>query len=129
MTSIFSKIINKELPGHFVYDDEHCVVIMTIQPRNPGHILVIPREEVDHWDDLKPELMAHLTAVSQKMAKAIKRAFPAKRVGVLIAGLAVPHVHIHVFPANEITDFDLALSKMATPEALATACAAIQAQL
>lgn len=129
MSSIFSQIINRELPGHFVYEDDLCVVIMTIQPRNPGHMLVIPRREIDHWDDLEPTLLNHLMSVSQRMAKALKVSFPAERVGVIIAGLDVAHVHIHVFAANNVGDFDLAQCAMADSEQLAQAAASLRAAL
>lgn len=108
MASIFSKIIAGELPGHFVWQDELCVAIMTIQPVNPGHVLVIPREEINHWDDLPDALVAHLMQVARKLTKAIKAAFPCERVGVVIAGFEVPHTHVHVMPVNQLADFDLA---------------------
>lgn len=129
MASIFSKIIHRELPGHFVHEDEHCVAIMTIAPRNPGHLLVIPRQEIDHWDDLPAELAAHLMRVSQKLSKALKRAFNPERVGLMIVGLDVPHVHIHLFPANAVTDFDLGQSKMAEADELIAAAEKVRQAL
>lgn len=118
MASVFSKIIAGELPGHFVWQDDVCVVILTIQPIKPGHLLVIPRAEIDHWDDLPAETAAHLMSVSQKMAKALKVAFPSLRVGMVIAGLEVPHTHIHVFPVDAISDFDFTQAKPAFAEDL-----------
>lgn len=111
MASVFSKIIAGELPGHFIWEDDVCVVILTIQPLKPGHVLVVPRAEIDHWDDLPAETAAHLMHVSQKMAKAQKVAFPSLRVGMVIAGLEVPHTHIHVFPVDSIGDFDFTQAK------------------
>ena len=108
MPSVFSKIIAGEFPGRFVYKDEQCVAFLTIAPLKPGHTLVVPRQEVDHWQGIDPGLMAHLTGVCQIIGQAIMRAFDAPRVGMLIAGLEVPHVHIHVSPIEHMTDLDFA---------------------
>ena len=106
MATLFTKIIDGELPGLFVWKDEHAVAFLTIAPLRPGHTLVVPRKEVDHGLDLEPELACHLTTVGQKIGRAIERAFRPTRVGLIIAGLEVPHVHLHVFPAWELADFD-----------------------
>lgn len=106
MASLFTKIIAGEIPGRFVWKDEHAVAFMTIAPLRPGHLLVVPRREVDHWLDLEPALATHLTLVAQTLGKAIEKAFQPVKVGLMIAGLEVPHVHLHVFPAWEIDDFD-----------------------
>lgn len=129
MASVFSKIIAGELPGHFIWEDEQCVVILTIQPLKPGHVLVVPREEIDHWDDLPAELAGHLMHVSQKMAKALKEAFPSLRVGLVIAGLEVPHTHIHVFPVDSIGDFDFTQAKPAFAEELEEVASKLRAAL
>lgn len=81
MATVFTRIMQGELPGHFVWDDEQCVAIMTLNPMKPGHLLVIPRQEIDHWDDLPAELSDHLMAVSRTLAKALKRPFPASGSG------------------------------------------------
>ena len=119
MASIFSKIINGELPGHFVWQDDSCAAIMTIQPIKPGHLLVIPRDEVDHWDDLPEALSAHLMAVSAKLAKALKHAYKCRRVSLQIVGLEVPHTHLHLVPIDEMCDIDFAKAEMADAESLA----------
>jgi|SRR5690554_173254 len=106
MSSIFTQIIDGKIPGHFVWQDDYCVAIMTIQPVNPGHLLVIPRQEIDHWDDLSDDLASHLMRISKKLAKAVKKAFVCQRVGLVIAGFEVPHVHVHVMPANALEDFN-----------------------
>ena len=126
MASIFTQIINGELPGHFVYQDDLCVAIMTIQPVKPGHVLVIPREEIDHWDDLPEALSAHLMIVSRNIAKAIKQSFSADRVGFMIAGFEVPHAHIHLIPANSMADFSLDGLSFAEAETLADHCQKIK---
>lgn len=129
MSSIFTRIMAGELPGQFIHEDEHCVVILTIQPIHAGHMLVIPRLEIDHWDDLPEDVAGHLMKVAQRMARALKRAFPSRRVGLVIAGLEVPHTHVHVFPVNEISDFDFTAAKPAFAEDLAKAAEALRAVL
>lgn len=119
MTSIFSKIINGDLPGHFVWRDEQCVAFMTIEPVQAGHLLVIPIEEIDHWDELPESLSNHLMSVSRKLATALKTVYRCKRVCLSIVGLEVPHTHIHLWPINTMSDANLSQAKMAEPEALA----------
>ncbi len=108
MASVFTRIINGELPGRFVWKDERCVAFLSIAPLKPGHTLVVPRDEVDHWLDLDPALMQHLTHVSQCVGKAIASGFDPVRVGTMILGLEVPHVHIHVVPIWGVHDLDFA---------------------
>ncbi len=119
MASIFTQIMQGKLPGHFVWEDDVAVAIMTIQPLKPGHILVIPREEIDHWDDLSPEQISHLMQVSQTLTRALKKVFNPERVGMVIAGLEVPHTHIHLFPVNQLSDFDFSKARMAESSELA----------
>jgi histidine triad (HIT) family protein len=106
VASIFTKIINGELPGRFVWKDSSCVAFTTIAPLKPGHVLVVPRQEVNHWIDLEPELMQHLTAVAQIVSKAIQAGFSPMRVGLMIAGIEVPHVHLHLVPISAVHDLD-----------------------
>ncbi|WP_299235723.1 HIT family protein [uncultured Halomonas sp.] len=129
MASIFTRIMQGEIPGHFVHEDDQCVVIMTIQPMKPGHVLVIPREEVDHWDDLPEPLYQHLMTVSRRLAKAIKKAFHCERVGMLIVGLEVPHVHIHLTPLDEMSDIQVENLPMADSADLAAAAEKLRAAL
>jgi len=98
MSSLFTKIIQGELPGHFVWRDERCVAFLSIAPLRPGHTLVVPVQEVDHWLDVEPALNAHLFAVAQKVGQAIQSAFEPVKVGLMIAGLEVHHVHLHLVP-------------------------------
>ena len=107
MASIFTKILDGDIPGTFGYEDDRCAAFMDITPMTDGHVLVIPREEIDHWLDMPEELTSHLMAVAQKIGKAQKKAFSCERVGVMIQGFEVPHVHIHVWPTNSIDDFRL----------------------
>lgn len=129
MATLFSKIINGELPGHFVWRDEQAAAIMTIQPLRPGHVLVIPREEIDHWDELPDDLAGHLMNVSQKIARGIKRAFPCTRVGMMIVGLEVPHTHLHLVPIDSMGELNFANAKIAESENLAEAAAKIRGEL
>lgn len=108
MGSVFTKIINGELPGRFVYRDEKAVAFLTIEPVAYGHTLVVPVEEVDRWTDLDPELWVHCNEVAQRVGKAIVKAFDAPRAGYMIAGFEVPHAHIHIFPASDMSGYSLA---------------------
>ncbi|MEY3360951.1 MAG: hypothetical protein RL531_670 [Actinomycetota bacterium] len=106
MTTIFTRIIDGELPGRFVWRDDHCVAFLSINPLRAGHTLVVPRAEVDHWVDLDPATNAHLMSVAQEIAGAQMDAFTPTRVGLMIAGLEVPHVHLHVVPMDGVHDLD-----------------------
>jgi len=106
MASIFTRIINGELPGRFVWKDARAVAFLTINPVKPGHLLVVPRVEVDHWIDLDSGLSRHLMDVCQAVGKAIQRAFEPAKVSSVIVGLEVPHVHIHLIPIDAISDLD-----------------------
>ncbi len=108
MASVFTKIINGELPGRFVYEDDDIVAFLTIAPITVGHTLVVPRAEIDNWQDVDPAVFARVMEVSQLIGKAVVKAFPAERAGVIIAGLEVPHLHVHVFPTNNLADFGFA---------------------
>jgi len=108
MTTIFTKIIAGEIPGTFVWRDEHCVAFLSINPMAHGHTLVVPIEEVDHWVDASPELTAHLFEVTRVIGVAQRAAFGCERVGVILAGYEVPHTHIHVVPTNSMSELSFA---------------------
>ncbi len=108
MATVFTKIIQGELPGRFVWRDDRCVAFLSINPLRPGHALVVPIEEVDHWLDLEPSLNAHLVDVSQRIGQAQMAALSPTRIGLMIAGLEVPHVHLHVVPIDGVHDMDFA---------------------
>lgn len=108
MATIFTLIIRGELPGRFVWRDDRCVAFLSINPLQPGHTLVVPVEEVDHWVDLDPASMQHLTAVAHHIAKVQQDVFSPEKVGLMIAGLEVPHVHLHVVPIRGVHDLDFA---------------------
>jgi len=106
MPTIFSRIIAGELPARFVWKDDRCVAFLSNRPLRPGHTLVVPRLEIDHWLDADPDLLASLSLTAQVIGKAQMAAFDATRIGVLIAGLEVPHLHIHVVPIRGLHDLD-----------------------
>ncbi len=106
MASLFTKIIENEIPGVFVYEDEHCVAFLDVQPMTDGHVLVVPRQEIAHWIDLDEDLSAHLFAVAKRIGAAQSEAFDCEKVGLMIQGYEVPHVHIHVWPTTSLADFD-----------------------
>jgi len=130
MATVFTKIINGELPGRFVYEDDDFVAFLTIEPMTPGHCLVVPRAEIDQWQDVNADVFARCMAVAQRLGRAVTRAFGAKRAGLIIAGLEVPHLHVHVFPAYNLTDFGFAnVNRNPSPESLDEAQAKIKAAL
>jgi histidine triad (HIT) family protein len=104
--SVFSRIIAGELPARFVWKDDSCVVFLSIRPLRPGHALVVPQAEIDHWIDLDAVLLDHLFATAQAIGKAQMAAFKPARIGVVVAGLEVPHTHIHVVPIRGVHDLD-----------------------
>ncbi len=106
MPTVFTKIINGALPGRLVHSDEHVVAFLSINPLGPGHTLVVPRLEVDQWVDADPELLGQLTSVSQHIGTAITEVWQPPRVGLIVAGFEVPHLHVHVFPAWDMDAFD-----------------------
>ena len=130
MTTVFTKIINRELPGRFVYEDDEVVAFLTIQPMTQGHTLVVPRAEIDQWQDIDKAALGRVMSVAQLIGKAVCRAFDAQRAGVIIAGLEVPHLHVHVFPTRSLSDFGFAnVDNNPSPTSLDQAQAKIKAAL
>jgi len=129
MPTVFTRIITGELPGFFVYEDEVAVAFLSITPLSPGHTLVVPRAEVDQWTDADDSLLHHCLDVAKKIGIAAKAAFGAPRAGLIIAGLEVPHLHVHVFPAWSLGTFDFGSAQAATDEELDAAAAKLRAAL
>jgi len=130
MASVFTMIINRQIPGRFVYEDDDVVAFLTIEPMTPGHTLVVPRAEIDNWQDVEPAAFARVMAISQHIGKAVSKAFDTERSGLIIAGLEVPHLHVHVFPARNLSDFGFAnVDRSPSPESLDEAQAKIKAAL
>ncbi|WP_280316600.1 HIT family protein [Nocardia wallacei] len=130
MASVFSAIINGDLPGRFVWEDDEFVAFLTIAPVTQGHTLVVPRKEIDQWQDLDPDTFARINGVAQKLGRAVRAAWDAPRAGLLIAGLEVPHLHVHVFPAFDLADFNISQADPSpSPESLDEAQARIKQAL
>ena len=125
MASVFTMIIAGDIPGHFVHRDDVCVAFLSIEPLSPGHTLVVPIAEVDHWIDLDADLATHLMLVAQNVAKAIDTLYQPKKVGLMIAGLEVPHVHLHVTQVNSVTDLDFVNARRANDGDLAAVAATL----
>lgn len=130
MATVFTKIIKGELPGRFVYEDDEIVAFLTKEPMTQGHTLVVPRAEIDNWQDVDGAVFGRIMAVAQLIGKAVCRAFHTERSGVIIAGLEVPHLHVHVFPTRSLTDFGFAnVDRNPSPQSLDEAQARIKAAL
>ncbi len=112
MSSIFTLIINKEIPAYIVAEDENHIAFLDINPLNEGHTLVVPKQEVDKLFDLKETAYLELQAFTHKVAKAIEKAIPCLRVGVAVIGLEVPHAHIHLIPLHGMHDIDFSRPKL-----------------
>jgi len=130
MPTIFTRIINGEIPGTFVHRDEHCVAFLSINPLAHGHTLVVPIAEVDHWVDLEPALAAHLFDVAHRIGRAQNSAFRCDRVGIIVAGYEVPHTHIHLVPTEHMGQLNFAnAAASADRDQLESAANAIRAAL
>ena len=130
MASVFTMIINRELPGHFVWEDDDCAAILSINPIQTGHALVVPRAEIDHWLEVPPELASHLMVVAQTVGSAQMAAFGPPRVGLVIAGHEVPHTHLHVIPMFDVGDLSFANARASVPpEELAHSAELLRSQL
>jgi histidine triad (HIT) family protein len=106
VATVFSRIITGEIPARFVYTDDRCVAFLSINPLRAGHTLVVPRTEVEHWIDLDPADWQHLTQVAQRLGAALQAAYQPAKIGMMLAGLEVPHVHIHLVPIDGLHDLD-----------------------
>ncbi|MEE1946922.1 HIT domain-containing protein [Pedobacter sp. KR3-3] len=130
MSSIFSKIISGDIPAHKVAEDDEFLAFLDVSPLVMGHVLVIPKKEVDYIFDIEDETYAKLTLFAKKVAVGIKKAFPCKKVGVAVIGLEVPHAHIHLIPMNHVSDMNFAKEKLKpSQDDLAVAAAKIKAAL
>jgi histidine triad (HIT) family protein len=112
MTSLFSKIIQREIPAYIVAEDDHNIAILDINPLVTGHTLVIPKKEVDNYFNLEEDDYHRLNDFSKKVARAIEKVIPCIRVGVSIIGLEVPHTHIHLIPLNSMDDMNFTRAKL-----------------
>jgi histidine triad (HIT) family protein len=128
--SIFADIIAGRAPARFVWTDDLAVGFLTIEPRNPGHTLIVPRLEVDGWLDAPEELIAHLMAIAHKIGLAQREEWGSDRAGLMIEGYMVPHLHIHVWPSWSPYEFHpVGIDRNAKPEALDDAAVRLRARL
>ena len=112
MASIFTRIINGEIPCHKVGEDDRFLAFLDINPLREGHTLVVPKLEVDRFFDLPADVLAGIMPFAQEVAARIKRAVPCDRVGVAVIGLEVPHAHVHLIPIDAMSDMDFARPKL-----------------
>jgi histidine triad (HIT) family protein len=112
MASIFTKIINREIPGHIVAENDNYIAFLDINPLVEGHVLVVPKQETDYIFDLKDDVLSGLHLFAKKVAKAIEKSVECKRIGVAVIGLEVPHVHIHLVPLNSMNDINFNKEKL-----------------
>jgi histidine triad (HIT) family protein len=130
MPSIFSKIIDGEIPAHVVAETTEFLAFLDINPLTMGHVLVIPKKEIDYIFDMDEESYFGLTLFAKIVAAGIKKAFPCIKVGMAVIGLEVPHAHIHLIPLNKMDDINFSRPKLhPTEDELAEAAAKIKAQL
>lgn len=116
MATLFTRIINGEIPCYKIAEDENYFAFLDISPLAKGHTLVVPKAEVDYIFDINDQTLAGLTVFAKKVAKAIEAAVPCKRIGVAVIGLEVPHAHIHLIPLNAIHDIDFSRPKLQLPK-------------
>jgi len=127
MPSIFTKIIQREIPAHIVAEDEQFLAFLDINPLVKGHCLVVPKQEVDYIFDLDDQTLAALHIFSKKVAKAIERTVPCLRIGTAVVGLEVPHAHLHLVPLNNMDDINFSRPKLnPTPQELTDLAQAIK---
>ena len=130
MGTIFTKILSGEIPCHKLLEDEKYFSFLDIRPINPGHTLVIPKQEIDYIFELDDPLLGGMMVFSKKVARAIKKAVPCKKIGVMVAGLEVPHAHIHLVPIIEsLHELSFSRAKPAAQETLAATAKEIRKHL
>lgn len=118
MTSIFTRIINGELPAHKVYEDDDFFAFLDIRPIRPGHTLIVTKKEIDYYFDLDDKTLCGLSVVSKKIANAIKAAIPCRKIGMAVCGIEVPHVHVHLIPVDKVADMNFANASPSAQEDL-----------
>lgn len=116
MASIFTKIINGEIPSYKIAEDEKCYAFLDISPLAEGHTLVVPKQEIDYIFDIEDELLSHLHLFAKKVAKAMKEVIECEKIGMAVIGLDVRHTHIHLVPLKEVGDLNFARPKLELPK-------------
>ena len=129
MATIFTKIINREIPGYIIAEDDNYIAFLDVSPLVAGHTLIVPKQEVDYIFDLDNDTLAGLSVFAKKVAVAMKKAIPCKRIGVAVIGLEVPHTHMHLVPMNSMGDINFTKPKLSpSQEALADIAEKIKAK-
>lgn len=127
--SLFTKIINRQLPAEILYEDDMSIVILTIAPHNPGHCLIIPKSQIVDWQDLPQELYLHCMLLVKAMASIIDHIYEPKKLSIVTVGFEVPHVHIHLIPINQTTDIDSTNARQVSAAELKTEADKIRQQI
>lgn len=118
MATIFTKIINREIPGHIVAEDDRFIAFLDVMPLVEGHTLIVPKKEVDYIFDLDDATLADMMVFAKKVAVAVKKVIPCKRIGIAVIGLEVPHTHVHLVPMNSMGDINFTKPKLSLPPEL-----------
>ncbi len=129
MPSIFSRIVSGEIPCHKIAETEQFLAFLDVRPQAVGHTLCIPKSEIDYIFDLQDETLATLMVFSKKVARAVEKVVPCKRIGIAVIGLEVPHAHVHLIPLNSMQDISFKNDVKITPEKLAELAAKIAAEV
>ena len=129
MSSLFTRIIQGEIPCHKILENDQYLAFLDIRPINPGHTLVIPKKEIDYIFEMDDNLLAGLMIFAKRAAQLIQNALPCKKIGIMAAGLEVPHAHIHLVPIFEVTDLNFTRAKAATNEELTRIAEKIRKQV
>ena len=116
MASIFTKIVLGEIPCYKVAETEDCIAFLDILPLARGHVLVVPKKEIDYYFDLDDELFQKVNTLARRVSHAIKKVVPCERIGVSVIGLEVPHAHVHLVPVNSISDLDFTKNRVKLSE-------------
>lgn len=129
MSSIFTKIIRGEIPCARLYEDERWISFLDVRPITAGHALLVPKDEVDYLFDLETALLSEMLEVARPIARAIEACVPCQRIGLMVAGLEVPHCHLHLVPIQSVGDLNFAKASPAEPAALQALAAEIRRHL
>jgi histidine triad (HIT) family protein len=130
MPTIFTKILAGDIPAHKILENDRYLAFLDLRPVNPGHTLVIPKQEIDYIFDIEDELLQGLIVFAKRVAKAIRKAIPCKKIGVMVAGLEVPHAHIHLIPIlQSLAELNFARAKNMEQEELARIATKIRVNL
>ncbi len=129
MASIFTRIINGEIPCHKICEDQDYLAILEIKPINPGHTIVVLKKEIDYFFNVDDRALGGMMVFSKKVAHAIQKEFDCKRIGVMVAGLEVPHAHLHLVPIVKVTDLNFDHAQMADNSELAKVAERIRRHL